>query len=679
MLKLLIVPIKGYSYLETLKLAEEYSFSYGASYCKVYKNLLYFSISFNNIEYNDLNKLKQELSSDNRVNSYNLENNFTLQKSFNFPPLPPNCPYSLLCETYEEDPIHPPAPENTNNICTTDNVLKIKKYTDNRLLFLNPTKNNKDSSFDCRTEGEPHPLAFGPEWPRIPDPNSLPQTLSYFDTTAWHLDRISKRNLPLDRKYPCKTPAYQVNNPSDVPIEVVVFVIDISTPLSFVSISEFFHDGIQRTFSTRKISLGQSDKDHAVSVASLINGENYGVSRRTKVNILGCDESFYGTIPESEILECLDLILENRINNPQSRYIINLSLGIDIPAVTILQSGGSSYQDVDKVPLNAVEQALLKCIENNIHVVVAAGNGSKAPKYLEEISSHRPVPLRPVDANGCFEARLGGNAPRNSSFNLPDDTGIITVGSTSLVTQGKGMACYHPKVFFNFSDRFKHPIPAYSFIRNDPRFDTADPTRLNYIYQEFRANNYCNYIKGAFSDTITPKNLPFPPTGLIAQNKIYYCPEINPGFFADIIAEFSNFGVRVDIYAPGESIIASTGDGGSRVIKGTSFSAPLVVGVLAEILFHHDTDLDQPLTPKQVKDILLEYSTSSPQGLWNYNQQCEGIMGLYPDKGDNNRLLYNPFNFDSSDDVSGQEEDEDEEDAQDELKIVIQPELVFES
>ena len=53
---------------------------------------------------------------------------------------------------------------------------------------------------------------------------------------------------------------------------------------------------------------------------------------------------------------------------------------------------------------------------------------------------------------------------------------------------------------------------------------------------------------------------------------------------SDTRASFSNFGDRVNIWAPGQSVLAATGSSGFSSVNGTSFSSPLVAGAACILL-----------------------------------------------------------------------------------------------
>ena len=81
----------------------------------------------------------------------------------------------------------------------------------------------------------------------------------------------------------------------------------------------------------------------------------------------------------------------------------------------------------------------------------------------------------------------------------------------------------------------------------------------------------------------------------------------------DIVADFSNYGNSVDVYAPGQRIVcpdyewsANTSYGSSSTtydnISGTSFSTPIVAGIIATWLEHNGYDATTSDLPQKAKD-----------------------------------------------------------------------------
>lgn len=71
-----------------------------------------------------------------------------------------------------------------------------------------------------------------------------------------------------------------------------------------------------------------------------------------------------------------------------------------------------------------------------------------------------------------------------------------------------------------------------------------------------------------------------------------------------IAADFSNYGKRVDLFAPGVDVYSTTPDNTYEAFDGTSMASPVVAGVAALIMSYYPN-----LTAQDVKNILLESTT----------------------------------------------------------------------
>lgn len=168
----------------------------------------------------------------------------------------------------------------------------------------------------------------------------------------WHLDRISKRNLPLDGTYPYKN----CHTNSDMVIDT--YVVDTGIDVTH---SQF---GGRAVWSENFVDSTDTDcNNHGTHVAGLIGSEDYGVCKDANlyaVKVLDCRGS--GSL--SGVIKGIEWVYNAHINKKKAlastkkvvKSVINMSLG-----------GGFS-------------RALNKAIEygvkndNNFYVVVAAGN-----------------------------------------------------------------------------------------------------------------------------------------------------------------------------------------------------------------------------------------------------------------------------------------------------------------
>ncbi len=81
------------------------------------------------------------------------------------------------------------------------------------------------------------------------------------------------------------------------------------------------------------------------------------------------------------------------------------------------------------------------------------------------------------------------------------------------------------------------------------------------------------------------------------------------------IAKSSNYGKRIDIFAPGYEIVTTTLEGGYKTVSGTSFSSPIVSGIVALLL-----EINPSLQTSEIKSILKSTQTPLQKDKRSYNQ-----------------------------------------------------------
>lgn len=175
------------------------------------------------------------------------------------------------------------------------------------------------------------------------------------NTVPWHLDRISKHDLPLDGSYPYSNPGSCHTN-SDVIIDtyIVDTGIDIEHP-------QF---GGRAVWSENFVDSTNTDcNNHGTHVAGLVGSNDYGVCKDANlyaVKVLDCKGS--GSL--SGVIQGIEWVYKSHVSKTKShsdsskilKSVINMSLG-----------GGFS-----RALNKAIEYGVKK--DNNFYVVVAAGN-----------------------------------------------------------------------------------------------------------------------------------------------------------------------------------------------------------------------------------------------------------------------------------------------------------------
>lgn len=171
-------------------------------------------------------------------------------------------------------------------------------------------------------------------------------------SVPWHLDRITKRSLPLDNSYPYNNSG-SCNQNDDVHIET--YVVDTGIDVD--------HPEFEGRAAWGENFVDDMDTDcnnHGTHVAGLIGSRSYGVCKDAHlfaVKVLDCRGS--GAL--SGVISGIEWVYKTHLRRSKEvkrtlKSIINMSLG-----------GGFS---------NALNRAVEKCVRSNPHfyVVVAAGN-----------------------------------------------------------------------------------------------------------------------------------------------------------------------------------------------------------------------------------------------------------------------------------------------------------------
>ena len=193
----------------------------------------------------------------------------------------------------------------------------------------------------------------------------------------WHLDRISKRDLPLDGKYPYNYKGSCHKN-SNVNIETVVVDTGVQSHIEFGNNQPTFLEN----FSGDKIN--EDCNSHGTFCSSQIGGLNSGVCKDSKlyaVKVLNCQ----GSGSTSGVIAGMDYVFKRHIErekkNPKIRTIMSMSLG-----------GGYSKA------MNLIIEKMVKT-SNTFYIVVAAGNEGQDIKNSSPASAKGIIVAMAMDKN----------------------------------------------------------------------------------------------------------------------------------------------------------------------------------------------------------------------------------------------------------------------------------------
>lgn len=229
---------------------------------------------------------------------------------------------------------------NTNNYnkykSTFDQIFDVEQE---QIYTINPIK--------VETEKETENLVYIPE-----SDGSFSKLKLSDEQVPWHLDRISKRNLPLDGSYAYSLPGSCHRN-SDV--EIHTYVVD-------TGVDEKHPEFQGRAKFLENFTGDDEDFDgnsHGTHCSGIIGSKTYGVCKDSKIFGVKVLDS-QGSGSTSGVIAGMNYAfkrhLENEKQNPNVRSIISMSLG-----------GGKS------IAMNRAVENMVKN-SNTFYIVVAAGN-----------------------------------------------------------------------------------------------------------------------------------------------------------------------------------------------------------------------------------------------------------------------------------------------------------------
>lgn len=179
---------------------------------------------------------------------------------------------------------------------------------------------------------------------------------------TWGLDRIDQRNLPLDKSYTYGSAS-----------NVKAYILDTGININHVDF------GGRATWGSNQTGDGNNSdcQGHGTHVAGTVGSSTYGVAKDVKliaVKVLGCD----GTGSNSGIIAGIDWVIANG-SGPK---VINMSLGP--------QQRSTSQ---------ALDDSVAKAYNNNVNVVVAAGNSNDDANYYSPARAPQAITVGATTSN----------------------------------------------------------------------------------------------------------------------------------------------------------------------------------------------------------------------------------------------------------------------------------------
>ena len=196
-------------------------------------------------------------------------------------------------------------------------------------------------------------------------------------SVPWHLDRISKRSLPLDGTYAYNTPGSCHRNPN-VDIETYVVDTGVQTHIEFGDNQPTFLENFSGD------NIDEDCNSHGSFCSSQIGGLNVGVCKDAKlfaVKVLTCE----GSGSTSSVIAGMDYVFKRHLQrekeNPKVRSIMSMSLG-----------GGKS------LAMNRVVEKMVK-MSDTFYIVVASGNENQIAENTSPASARGILTANAMDKN----------------------------------------------------------------------------------------------------------------------------------------------------------------------------------------------------------------------------------------------------------------------------------------
>ena len=238
------------------------------------------------------------------------------------------------------------------------------------------------------------------------------------ENVPWHLDRISKRNLPLNGSYVYNLPGSCYKN-SDVEIEtyVVDTGCDVTHP-EFEGRAEF----LENFTGDKKDYDGNS---HGTHCSGIIGSKTYGVCKDAKIKCVKVLDS-EGSGSTSGVISGLNYVFNRHIENGKTnlklRTIISMSLG-----------GGKS------LAMNSIVEKMVKT-SDTFYIVVAAGNENQDVKNTSPASARGILTIMAMGRNDkrAYFSNFGRTA---SLYGTGVEIKSTIPGGKTAVYSGTSMAC----------------------------------------------------------------------------------------------------------------------------------------------------------------------------------------------------------------------------------------------